>query len=226
MKRLVPICLIVGGATLLVVGLLLPRYHNQADYDRRYMVLAGPDRAQDFRELRRESLTMSLTFQDYGLCSISWGLVLVAWIRRDRVNRFLARSRRSVALFGGVVAILTVAGQVGSLRLDLERGEFPHWADSIGIPLAGVLPILLALVAWSVVHALLFKRRRSVAYRLTLGNGNWWLAILMVVSGSILLYSSLVGDFWLIIPAAGWIAFYGIIWVSRPKTTPGIHPLG
>lgn len=108
MKYLLPVGLIVVGVALLIGGLLLPRYHDQADYERRYMELTGPSRSSDFYELRRASLTSSLTLQDYGLCSISLGLVAFAFVGRRRVFRIFPRSRFTTALFGVAIAILTV----------------------------------------------------------------------------------------------------------------------
>lgn len=181
------------------------------------MALEGPTRSADFYELRAASLTSSRKLQDYGLCAISLGLTTSAVVWWHRLRSILPRTRLAAALFGGTIAILTVAAQIGSLFLDYERGEFPYWADSLGIPLAGMPVILVVLTAWAGFHALLVERREQSPFRLTLRNSNWWLAVLVATTVVILATSVAVGDFWQIIPAALWIIFYLSIWISRSE---------
>lgn len=216
--------LLVVGAALFITGLALPRYRDKEDYERRYRALEGPTRSKDFYELRRRSLTTSLRLQDYGLTVISLGILAIATARWRQTVSALPKKKVTVAAFGAVAAFVAVAAQVGSLYLDFDRGEFPHWADSLGIPMAGMPVMFIALLLWAGAHSLLVEEKDSAVWRLTLRHSNWWLAFLVSATGIILVISAAVGDFWQVIPAALWIGFYFSIWISRSKKEPGQPP--
>lgn len=220
MRTSLPTILIVTGAALWVVGLLTPRYHDEADYQRRYMALEGPTRSKDFYALREQSLTSSLKFQDYGVTAMLIGALAFSASRWRQLVPLLPQKRITAALLGAFASFVAVAAQVGSLFSDFSRDEFPHWADSLGIPLAGMPVMLGALLIWAAAHCLLVRRSGSFAWHLTLRHANWWLALLILATALILVVSAALGDFWQIIPAALWIAFYFSIWISRSKEEP------
>lgn len=212
--------LLVLGTTLFVTGLFVPRYHDKEEYERRYMALDGPNRSKEFYELRRQSLTSSYRIQDYGLTVISLGILAIVALRWRQTTSILPKKKVTVGIFGIVVAFVTIAAQVGSLFLDFERGEFPHWADSLGIPLAGMPILFIFLSLWAGVHSLLVANKKSAAWRLTLRDSNWWLAFLISVTCIILVVSAATGDFWQVLPSALWMGFYFSIWISRSKEEP------
>lgn len=220
MRALLPFMLLAAGVALFVTGLVLPRYHDKDAYEHRYMALEGPTRSKDFYELRRQSLTSSLKFQDYGLTVILTGVLVIIASRWRQIAPALPTKKVTVVILGTVAAFVTMAAQVGALFIDYVRGEFPHWADSMGIPLAGTPVMFLALVLWAGVHSLLVEKNENPDFRLHLRRSNWWLAFLVTATVIILFISAASGNFWQIIPAALWVAFYLSIWISRSKIAP------
>ena len=202
------ILLFIIGIALFIGGLGMPRYRDAEDYERRYLALEGPERTKAFHALRKECLTPSLKFQDYGLTSIALGVVLFAIGHRRTIVAVLPKTKASAAGLGCIATFITIGAQVGSLFLDFKRGEFPHWADSLGIPLSG-MPIMLGmLLFWAGIHSLLMPGKNASFHWLALRIMKGWLMLMLILTSLILLTSALYGDFWQILPAFLWISFY------------------
>lgn len=222
-KTLLPIIVIIAGVALFVGGLALPRYHNQQEYEQRYRALLGPNRSNDFHELRKQSLTSSFKIQDYGLSVVAIGALLFAAVRWRQIAPHLPKGKFTVLLLGALAAFVAVIAQVGALMLEYSRGEFPHWADSLGIPLAGMPVLFFALLFWAGLHVLMVREKTGATWRLTLRLLNGWLAFLIAATAAIFGWSAAVGDFWQLIPAALWIGFYCSIWISRSQAEQGVQ---
>jgi hypothetical protein len=227
MPTKIAIALLIAGVILLTVGLSLPRYHDGKKYEQQRSTLESSPRDRptldhDFQELRRSSLTPSLKLEDYGLTTISVGVLTLAGVHWRRTAAFLPKRRITVALLGGFAAVATIAAYVGSLLLDFDRGEFPAWGDSLAVPLIGVPLMLIALLVWAGLHSLLVKNSAG-SWRLTLRNENWWLALLVSITMFVLVACSVLGDFWNVWAAAVWVIFYFSIWISRSAEEPN-HP--
>ncbi|MCL2636639.1 MAG: hypothetical protein FWD50_08475, partial [Betaproteobacteria bacterium] len=145
--KLAVILLLVGVALLGYTFSISP-YKNEALFEERYMALSD-GQSKEYWELRDEMLTPKFQLQDYGgtLVALSIGIILVSrkgWQR-------LKSPKSGARLLGLAVAapILTVGALVFDLLQGFSRGEFPHWADSMGIPLMGAPVLLGILLVWS-----------------------------------------------------------------------------
>jgi len=217
MERMVakaPLLLLLIGLALFVSGLVMPQYRNAEEYRQRYWALEGPTRSEAFFELRKQSLTPSLKLQDYGLTSVFLGMVMFTILHRSSITTLLPKKKATAALLGGIAAFATVGAQVGSLFLNFKRGDYPHWADSLGIPLCG-MPIMLGmLLLWAVIHSLLMPGKNAEFHCLARRIKQGWLVLMIILSSVILLTSALYGDFWQIPPAGLWILFYAALWLG------------
>lgn len=217
------IILLIAGIALFWTGFQMPRYHDEKEYFRRYSDLAfgnSPTRSSDFYALRAQSLTASYSRQNYGLTCVLLGIVLIPVSQWRKVRRFLPSQKWTLALLGGLAAFLVMQAEVFSLYSDAFRGEFPSWADSLAIPLAGIPAIFVVLGIWAAVHALLTPAAQGNFERLTFTPLNCWLVLLITITTAYLLTAIVVGYFWQIIPAALWITFYLSIWMKRSETAP------
>jgi hypothetical protein len=212
--------LLVAGLVLFVVGLALPRYHDQEKFEREYAALEGPTRSKDYHQLRQRSLTASLRIQDYGLTAFSIGVLLYGAVHWRKAVTFLPKTKLAVTLLGTFSAFVVAAAQVGALLMDYARDEFPKWADSLGIPLAGVPVIFLALAMWGAAHSQLMITGKAPTARLVLSGWAWWLAFLILITSLLLITCAATGYFWLVIPCGLWITFYLSIWISRSQNRP------
>lgn len=108
--------------------------------------------------------------------------------------------------------VVTASGFVFDLFLGAERQEFPPWADSLGIPLAGVPIMLLVLTAWSCSHFLFLagvKKKAPVRLSLaTLRGGHKWLLFVASATALLILLMAFSGAYWYALPSALWLYYY------------------
>jgi hypothetical protein len=206
----IAVCLALVGVVACFVGLAMPRYRDQREFDRRYSAidpkLAGASSA--YQNLRAEFLTSSAQYQDYGITSmLVAGLCLLAGYGRKAVV-WLPISRWGISGAGVVASVVTTFTFIGSLFLDAARGEFPWWADSLGIPLMGVPFVFGALLGWVSLNVGVFVMPWGMEVK-------WWQQIRrfgvgagLVALVGLLLLSVFRGDFWGLIITAVWMFFY------------------
>ena len=106
---------------------------------------------------------------------------------------------------------LTVGAYVFDLLQAAYRGEFPHWADSLGIPLMGAPIQCVVLLVWSLAH--LGFLRAAYSPSTSLGRAvslkaNWWLLWISAVTGLLVFASAATGQYWYAIPGALWLYLY------------------
>jgi len=119
---------------------------------------------------------------------------------------------------------LFVAGYVFDLVQAFDRGEFPHWADSMGIPLMGAPVILVLLWLWAFGNIGLASARQlpnlpiSTAFQ---WRRNWWQlanAALWLLMAAI---PALSGQYWYALPSMAWAYFFLSIGASRNSSHIG-----
>lgn len=167
--------------------------------------------------LRDEMLTPKFQLQDYGgtLVLLSIGILFVSlkgW-------RHLKSPQNPSTLLGlaFVAPFLTVGAYVFDLLLRLDRGEFPHWADSIGIPLMGVPVLLFLLLVWAFAH-LAFLRRPYHSQLLSHAlarQANWWLLAVAAITAVLIALFVALGQYWYVISGVFWLYFYISLAASR-----------
>jgi hypothetical protein len=102
-----------------------------------------------------------------------------------------------------------------------RRGEFPHWADSMAIPLMGVPVLLAILLVWAFVH-LVFVRRQfypgvPVASAFS-RHANIWLLFVSALTAALVIATVLFGEYWYALPGCLWIYFYLALAASRLRS--------
>lgn len=222
------VILLLVGAILMGYAYSLAQYKDEALFMERYMALSD-GQSNEYWKLREEMLTPKFQLQDYGgtLVALSIGVLLVS----RKGWRQLRSPKSRVTLFGLAFAapLLTAGAYVFDLMQGFSRGDFPHWADSMAIPLMGVPALLLVLLAWSAGHlAFLRRTHRSelLSYALSL-QANWWLLAVATVTAVLLALSAATGRYWYAIPGAVWLYFYISLAASRRAThdaEPGGQP--
>lgn len=204
------------SAILLFVGVViigyaysLTPYNDEALFMERYMALSE-GQSTEYWKLRDEMLTPKFQLQDYGgtLIAIAAGVFIVS----RKGWRQLKSPTSRATLFGVafVAPFLTVGAHIFDLFQGYARGEFPHWADSMGIPLMGVPVLLVVLLVWAGAH-LGFLRSTYQSAPLALAvslRSNWWLLSISAITVVLVVLCALVGQYWYAIPGAVWLYYY------------------
>lgn len=163
-----------------------------------------------YYQARANALTPKYQLQDYGITLLSIAGAIALLSRKDGIKAPASKAVFFALAFAAPVA--TASGFVFDLFLGAERREFPPWADSLGIPLAGVPIMLLVLTAWSWSHFLFLagaKKKAPVRLSLaTLRGGHKWLLFVAGVTALLVLFTAWAGAYWYALPGALWLYYY------------------
>jgi hypothetical protein len=221
------ILLFVGVAIIGYAYSLAP-YSNEALFTERYMALSD-GQSTEYWKLRDEMLTPKFQLQDYGGTFVTLAAIIFIVLRKGW--RQLKSPISRTMLFGAALAtpLLTVGAYVFDLLQGFARGEYPHWADSMSIPLMGTTPaLLIVLLLWSGAHlAFLRSNYQSVPLALALSRkSNWWLLSIAAITLLLVGLCCLAGQYWYAIPGVFWLYFYLSLAASRyaSLTTEPIAP--
>jgi hypothetical protein len=204
------------AALLLLIGLAvigyaasIPPYTDEKLFMERYMALPV-GQSEEYWKLRDEMLTAKYQLQDYGgtFISVAVGLFLVS--RRGWRSVKAPKSRATLVLLALAVPFLTVGAYVIDLSLGFFRGEFPHWADSMSIPLMGTPVLVAILLAWSAAHlAFLRGAYRSAPLHVAISRkANWWLLSVAALTAMLGGVFAVAGAYWYAIAGVSWLYFY------------------
>jgi hypothetical protein len=213
--KLAAILLLVGVAILGYAFSIAP-YKDEALFMERYMALSAGQSAE-YWQLRDEMLTPKFQLQDYGgtLIAAAVGVFLVS--RKGWRNLKSPHSRAVLLAVAFASPFLTVGSYIFDLLLGFERGEFPHWADSTGIPLMGAPVLLVILLAWSGAHLAFLRApyRPALLSQAASLKANWWLLILAALTTVLVLLCASVGQYWYAISGTVWLYFYVSLAAAR-----------
>ncbi|HIP47677.1 MAG TPA: hypothetical protein EYG92_01745 [Lutibacter sp.] len=171
-----------------------------------------------FYALREKYLTNRFQYQNYGVTLLSLGIFLMFLTRKGWKNISSPNTNWKIFLLGFSAALLTTVGYIGDLFLEFARGSYPHWADSLGIPLAGVPVSFMIFFGWAAVNMLGMNGKFNAGVSISnMGyhNINWWYAILAFVTTLITSLCIYDGFFWLVLPGVLWLYFYLSIMAGR-----------
>lgn len=219
------------GFALLVLSFSVEIFTDADAYKQAYYSIDRDELGRDasfekFYALRDQYLTNKYQYQDYGVTFLVVGL-FVAFFTRNGWRRITAMDARwKIVLLGFFSAFLTVAGYVGDLFLEFFRGSYPHWADSLGIPLAGLPILILVFFTWAAINMIGLKGR-FIAGGSIGGMGfrhlNWWYGFLTIATLLVVAMCIYDGYFWLALPGLFWCYFYLSVAAGRQSANKLLH---
>jgi len=211
------VVLILIGVGLIAWSSQLQPYTDKAAYESRYRAMGAGD-SEKFFALRREMLTPRYRLFDHGWALIAVALILAAGAITDW-RRLRSPASRLLIVGVGIVAVLgTFGAEVFNLMRDAERGDFPHWADSLGIPLAGMLLVAAGLLVWMAGHLAFFEGEFEVGVPLVCAltrRVNPWLAFFFCATVLIVLLYIVEGSAAHVIVGGVWLYFYASLASGR-----------
>lgn len=159
---------------------------------------------------RSNALTPKYELQDYGITLFSLAGVTALLSRKGGIQA--PASRAGFVALALTAPLATVAGFVFDLFLAFGRREFPPWADSPGIPLAGVPIMFFVLATWSWGHFTCLagiKKKTQVRLSLvTLRGGHAWLLFVACVTALLVVLMAFAGAYWYAVPGTLWLYYY------------------
>lgn len=207
---------LITGSIGFFYSLKIPAYKNETFFQSQYMAIqiepSTHEASKKFYELRESQLTNKYRIQDYSLMTFFVGVTLLGLVYLGGTRALSLDSKKKIIFLGIFSALITSGASFGSLMLDFNRGEFPWWADSLGIPIATAeIPQLLFLLVWVICHSLFLRGRfecRKPIFRIDVIKSNYWLSFVTSISFLLLVESVVRAGFMMIIPCSAWIYFY------------------
>lgn len=202
--------LFILGAALISYAWSLPAYKDEKLFLERYMSMSA-GHSREYEDLRAEMLTLKFPMQDYGITLLAVASGVFAAIRRGRALVLSPKSPTTLAAGALGLPLLTVGSYVFDLMQASHRGEFPNWADSIGIPLMGAPVLVALLIAWALAHLCFLRRTDYFSTSLITAfshRANWWLLFLAALTAVLALLCAASGQYWYAIPGGLWVYFY------------------
>ena len=100
----------------------------------------------------------------------------------------------------------------------MNRGSFPHWADSLGIPMASTFVVFIILLIWYALNLIgIFKAFKTggLVKNLSLDSINYWYAIILMLTIILTGVLILEGNFWQTTAGIIWSYFFLSLLVGR-----------
>jgi len=209
MKSKVVAVAVLIAIALIGASLVLAPYKDERRFIESYMAMSSGD-SERYQDLRDEMLTPKYSLQDYGITLLALAIVFQFVTRTG--NFALSSPKRTSTVVAVAISLpfVTTAGYVFDLFQGITRGEFPHWADSLAIPLMGAPFLFIAFLVWSTLHLLFLVRgyKKSNLRNAISKQANRYL--LFVSGGTTLLVVSTValGQYWYAMPGVLWLYYY------------------
>ncbi len=219
--KFLSVAVFVMGIILLNTSYRYDRYTNEKEYNEEYYTLSGgKEDSEKFYQLRDEYLTPKFDLENYGITLIQVGVIflLVAFIGLRNLRT--PKKKFWILFIGIVAALLTSVGTVGDLFLEMERDSYPHWADSLAIPLMGVPFMLLIFIVWAIVNYSGTSGRFRTGVNIVpikFDYLDYWYAIVLGIAIIIEIIIIGSGQFWQVTSGFLWIYFYLSIMLGRQK---------
>ena len=195
------------GMTILMIGIILfgislgqKRYFNKSEFSNKYeMINPQQNHAEEnYYTLREQYLTSKTDFENYGISLILLGLIIYGIVVFDYRKIKTPKTKQAVIGIGLVAVLLTTIAYVGDILLEMYRGHYPYWADSIAIPLMKVPFLILLMIVWVGLNSIgIINNFHPDVYLfpIKIYGLNYWYFFLSIVTVALLIYFVITGYF-------------------------------
>lgn len=222
-RSLFGISLFVSLAAI-IFGLTMPLYTDEPAYQNCYQsiaVEAGQEQvaAEQFKLCRETFLSKKIIVIRYS-ATVFLISIFSLWIAfRGGRSLHAPQKKWIVTTVGLLAAITTGATYVADLLWNASLEVYPHWSDSLGIPIA-VAPVLIVfgIIVWG-INLLLLRKCTSAPVE-PIFSGSWkdhnkFLLAEVFVAVFLVLDACFFGDFFSLIPNLLWLSFFSFAMAWR-----------
>jgi hypothetical protein len=205
--RTLGLVLLIAGAVMLLYALSIPAYTNEALFFAKSTRLSV-GQSDEYFALRDSMLTLRFRLEDYGITLLSAGALLLLC----QLFPLISPPRKAwLVAIAFVAPCLTFIGDVTDLFVGYSRDEFPAWADSMLIPLAGTIVLLVLTLFWAMLHLLFVRDHYAPSAPLKSGlsrEANLWLLFVTSITVLMVVATAAMGQYYYAVPGLLWIYFY------------------
>ncbi|WP_134152104.1 hypothetical protein [Leptospira meyeri] len=176
----------------------------------KYLDLKNGDN-ESFINLKKQYKTNKYCNLDQGIAIITFSLFSSIFFFYKSISLHLISKLHSLT-FGIISAFFTIYSEIYVVFRDYNRGEFPHWADSLGIPIFRSILLGLFLFPWIFVNYYIstIKSWNLALFDLTLRykKKKFWFNFLSCITFLLTIIYIIDGSFLHVISTFIWILFY------------------
>jgi hypothetical protein len=198
--RKIALLILLIGTGLFTYSLLIPFYHNQVKAD--LLLLEANQMSMDEYYKKNDELrTHKIFFMDLGIGMIIGMTTILIFFIKNKVKTvsdlktlktFCKKWHVFVLL--NIAGLLNVVGAAWYYIFRQLRGDYPPFADSIGIPImAEVYALSLVLIPWNIIAQLLLVKSRLPARLFQIPDKYNWKSISWEVIFVILIIVTFIG---------------------------------
>ena len=149
--RLITILTFIIGVGLLSYSLTLSYYKNQEAADNLLNNAYEIDK-QEYYKKEAEIRTNKITFMDLGAGIVIASITIFIFLILTKSNNFsdfkkvMTLKKSAIFISANLVWLILLPGTFWYYSFRLGRGDYPPFADSIGIPLMAQIPFLLFML--------------------------------------------------------------------------------
>ena len=219
--KTVSISIFFLGIILVLMSFHFNRYMNEQEYNDKYSQLSGgPNDSKAFYKLRDEYLTPKYRLINYGVTLLQLGLIMSILSFIGFKNLKSPNKKIWIILIGVLTALLSNIAYVCDLFLEMYRDSYPHWADSLAIPLMGVPLLFLLSLLWVALNLLGISGKFTVnalILPINFRKSNLYFIAISGITSLFFLIVLIFGSFWQVLPCFLWIYFYLSILSGKNK---------
>lgn len=187
----------------------LDPYKDEEQFNASYMALSAGE-SESYAQLREQALTSKYLVQDYGGTLLLLAAVCLFFSSRGWRALQTPSSRLGLLILACACPLLTTGASFFDMFQSYSRGEYPHWADSLGLGVVAELVFLPVMFVWVVLHLFWLRRpchARPLSHAFILAENRWPLAM-AGISAALLLGSMAYGFYWFMVSEGAWLYFY------------------
>jgi hypothetical protein len=220
MKSKVVAVAVLIAIALIGASLVVAPYKDERRFNESYMAMSSGD-SERYWTLRDQMLTPKYPLQDYGITLLALAMVFQLVTRTGNFEMSSPKRTSTVVAVAVALPVVSTASYVFDLFQGLTRGEFPHWADSLAIPLMGAPVLFVCSLVWSLLHLffLVGGYTKSNLRNAISKKTNLYLLLLSGVTALLVGSAVALGQYWYAIPGGLWLYYYLSLAAGRRRAS-------
>ncbi|TGM61737.1 hypothetical protein [Leptospira vanthielii] len=166
---------------------------------------------EQFILLKEKYRTSKYIHHDVGLALIVFSILSFLTYRyRIKYNEIILRS--NLYALGLFTVTFTIFSEIAVIFRDYNRGEYPHWADSLGIPIFQLLILGIIMIIWVIIHNYLYTKTERKLIKLSISNRIFlispWILFISLITVVLSFFCIYEGNYLTEMSCFFWISYY------------------
>ncbi|NUM59004.1 MAG: hypothetical protein HUU56_10255 [Bdellovibrionaceae bacterium] len=136
------------------LGIITPQFTNEHEYQEAYQNIIPYENITEankkFTELQKTYLTKKFIYIDYSATTLLIAVILLAATFFEKIKS--PNSKFTFVLISFLCGISFLIADLAQTSLELNRGLYPHWADSFGAAIVMIISFAMVVQLYLLLH--------------------------------------------------------------------------